>query len=409
MRSAGLAILACVVGQAQTTGDCKPSSLNIPGAPYPCVHADRRVTFRVSAPDAQKVQVRLGGPHEMTKGTDGLWMVTVPPQVIGFHYYTIVVDGATVADPATRTFFGSGWFNSAVEIPDPDGVYYSAKDVPHGEVRQRWYYSKVTGQWRRCYVYTPPDYDSSGRSRYPVLYLMHGWGENEQGWHTQGHADLILDNLIAEKKARPMIIVMDNLNAVRPGEDAGLYHARSIIARKSPADVPPPIGAPPRAASGTTAPAARPGFPANWFNTFTEMMLNDLIPMIERTYRVAPGRENRAMAGLSMGGMQSFQTVLANTDKFAWLGGFSGSSGGRGGLDLKTAHGGVLGDADAFNKKMKLLFLGIGTAEGQGAKNFSEQLTKAGIRNVYFESPGTAHEWLTWRRCLADFAPRLFR
>ena len=309
MRSAVLAILACIVCQAQTTGDCKPSSLNIPGAPYPCVHTDRRVTFRVSATDAQRVQVRLGGAHEMTKGTDGLWMVTVPPQVIGFHYYTIVVDGATVADPATRTFFGSGWYNSAVEIPDPDAAYYSAKDVPHGEVRQRWYYSKVTGQWRRCYVYTPPDYDSSGRTRYPVLYLMHGWGENEQGWHTQGHADLILDNLIAEKKARPMIIVMDNLNAVRPGEDAGLYHARSIIARKSLADVPPPIGAPPRpsAASGTTAPAARPGFPANWFNTFTEMMLNDLIPMIERTYRVAPGRENRAMAGLSMAGCSRFK------------------------------------------------------------------------------------------------------
>lgn len=411
MRSAAFAFLACLVCQAQPTGECKPSSLNIPGAPYPCVHPDLRVTFRVSAPDAQKVQVRLGGAHEMNKGADGLWMVTVPPQVIGFHYYTIAVDGATVADPATQTFFGSGWYNSAVEIPDPDAAYYSAKDVPHGEVRQRWYYSTVTGQWRRCYVYTPPDYDSSGRTRYPVLYLMHGWGENEQGWHTQGHADLILDNLIAEKKAKPMIIVMDNLNTVRPGEDAGLYHARSIIARKSPADVPPPIGAPPRAsaASGTPAPPARPGFPPNWFNTFTEMMMNDLIPMIERTYRVAPGRENRAMAGLSMGGMQSFQTVLANTDKFAWLGGFSGSSGGRGGLDLKTAHGGVLADADAFNKKMKLVFLGIGTAEGQGTKTFSEQLTKAGIRNVYFESAATAHEWLTWRRCLADFVPRLFK
>ena len=412
MKPAILAIFAFLVCQAQED-DCKPSSLNIPGAPYPCVHSDRRVTFRVSAPDAQKVQVRLGGTHEMKKGADGLWFVTLPPQVIGFHYYSIVVDGATVADPASRTFFGSGWYNSAVEVPDPEAAFYSVKDVPHGEVRQRWYYSRVTGQWRRCYVYTPPEYDSSGRMRYPVLYLLHGWGENEEGWHRQGHADLILDNLIAENKAKPMIVVMDNLNAVRPGEDAGLYHARSVIARRSLADVPPPLGAPARATSTGSAPgpapAARPGFPANWFNTFTEMMLTDLIPMIERTYRVAPGRENRAMAGLSMGGMQSFHTVLANTDKFAWLGGFSGSSGGRGGLDLKTAHGGVFADADAFNKKMKLLFLGIGTAEGQGTKNFSEQLTKAGIRHVYYESPGTAHEWLTWRRCLADFAPRLFR
>ncbi len=404
-------ILACAVSQAQPASDCQPSALNIPGAPYPCVHADRRVTFRVAAPDAKKVQVRLGGAHEMTKGADGLWMVTIPPQVIGFHYYTISVDGATVADPATRTFFGSGWYNSAVEIPDPDAGYYSAKDVPHGEVRQRWYHSKVTGEWRRAYVYTPPDYDANPRTRYPVLYLMHGWGENEQGWHVQGHVDMILDNLIAAKKARPMIVVMENLNAVRPGEDAGLYHARSIIARRSLEDVPPPLGAapPPRPASAATAPAARPGFPANWFNAFTETMLSDLIPMVERTYRVAPGRENRAMAGLSMGGMQSFQTLLANTDKFAWLGGFSGSSGGRGGFDPKTAHGGVMADADAFNKKMKLVFLGIGTAEGPGTKNFSEQLTKAGIRNVYYESPGTAHEWLTWRRCLNDFAPRLFR
>jgi enterochelin esterase family protein len=345
----------------------------------------------------------------MTRGADGLWTVTLPPQVIGFHYYTIAIDGAIVADPATRSFFGGGWYNSAIEVPDPDGKYYAATGVPHGEVRQRWYLSKVTGEWRRCYVYTPPDYDPGKRSsRYPVLYLLHGWGENEQGWHTQGHADLILDNLIAAKKAKPMIVVMDNLNAVKPSEDAGLYHARSIIARKTLADVPPPIGAPPpRPAPGSPTP--RPAFPANWFNTFSDMMITDLMPMVEKTYRVASGRENRAMAGLSMGGMQSFQTALAHLDKFAYLGGFSGSSGGFGSFDTKTAHNGVMADAAAFNKKMKVLFLGIGTAEGPGAKTFSERLTKAGIENIYFESPGTAHEWLTWRRCLNDFAPRLFR
>lgn len=396
--------LAC---PGQAPDECKPSSLNIPGAPYPCVYADRRVSFRVAAPDAQKVQVRLGGLHDMTRGQDGLWTVTIPPQAPGFHYYSIVVDGAVIADPATGTFFGSGWNDSAVEIPAPDADHYSAKDVPRGEVRQRWYYSKVTGKLRRCFVYTPSDYDSNPRTRYPVLYLLHGWGENEQGWHTQGHVDFIMDNLIAEKKAKPMLIVMDNLNAVRPGEDAGLYHARSIIARRSMADVPPPLGAAPRA--GTAGAAPRPAFPANWFNPFTEMMLADLIPMVERTYRVAPGRENRAMAGLSMGGMQSFMTVLANLDKFAYLGGFSGSSGGRGGFDPKTSHNGVFADAAAFNKKMKVLFLGIGTVEGPGTKNFSEQLTKAGIHNIYFESAGTAHEWLTWRRCLIDFAPRLFK
>ena len=406
MRIVAYVLFGCALCWGQGTDECKPSSLNIPGAPYPCVHPDRSVTFRVQAPDAQKVQVRLGGAHDMTKGADGLWMVTIPPQVVGFHYYSIVIDGSVTADPATRTFFGSGWDNSGIEIPEPesDAAYYSAKDVPHGQVSQRWYYSKVTGKWRRCYVYLPPDYETS-RARYPVLYLLHGWGENEQGWHIQGHVDLIMDNLIAEKKARPILVVMDNLNAVKPGEDASLYAARGIIARATMADVVPAGGG----GRGAPPAAGRGGFPTNWGGVFTEMMFTDLVPMIEHTYRVAPGRENRAMAGLSMGGMQSFLTVLGNTDKFAYLGGFSGSTGGRGGFDPKTSNNGVFADADAFNKKMKVLFLGIGSVEGPGTKNFSESLTKAGIHNVYFESPGTAHEWLTWRRCLNDFAPRLFK
>src|SRR5437879_2257204 len=195
MRIIRLAIVGCGMCWGQAPPDCTPSSLNIPGAPYPCVYPDRRVAFRVSAPDAQKVQVRLGGAHEMSRAADGLWIVTIPPQAVGFHYYSIVVDGAVMADPATRTFFGSGWDNSGVEIPEPDAdaAYYSARDVPHGQVSQRWYYSKVTGKWRRCYVYTPPDYET-GKARYPVLYLLHGWGENEQGWHSLGHADITLDN-----------------------------------------------------------------------------------------------------------------------------------------------------------------------------------------------------------------------
>jgi enterochelin esterase-like enzyme len=398
-----LTLLGCALCAAQVTDDCKPSSLNIPGAPYPCVHPDRSVTFRVQAPEAQKVQVRLGGAHDMTRGQDGLWTVTIPPQVVGFHYYSIVVDGAVVADPATRTFFGSGWDNSGIEIPEPDAAYYSPQNVPHGEIRQRWYFSKITGQWRRCFVYTPPEYDANARTRYPVLYLLHGWGENEQGWHTQGHVDFIMDNLIAQKKAKPMLIVMDNLNAVKPGADSSLYAARGVITKRSMADVAPAPG------GRGTAGGNRGGFPTDWGGVFTEMMTTDLIPMVERTYRVLPGRENRAMAGLSMGGMQSFLTVLSNLDKFAYLGGFSGSSGGRGGFDPKTSNNGVFADAEAFNKKVKLLFLGIGSVEGPGTKTFSEELTKAGVKNVYFESPGTAHEWLTWRRCLKDFAPRLFQ
>ena len=350
------------------------------------------------------MQVRLGGAHDMTKGADGLWMVTIPPQVVGFHYYSIVMDGAVMADPATRTFFGSGWDNSGIEIPEPDAdaAYYSAKDVPHGQVSQRWYYSKVTGKWRRCYVYTPPDYDANSRARYPVLYLLHGWGENEQGWHTQGHVDLIMDNLIAAKKAKPMIVVMDNLNAVKPGEDAACTpraasspggrwrmsrrRAGARRSRRGPRRLPDELG---RRVHRNDVHRSHPDGRAH----------------LSR----APGRENRAMAGLSMGGMQSFLTVLGNLDKFAYLGGFSGSSGGRGGFDPKTSNNGVFADAAAFNKKMKVLFLGIGSVEGPGTKKFSEALTKAGIHNVYFESPGTAHEWLTWRRCLNDFAPRLFR
>ncbi len=208
--------------RAQPPADCKPNSLNIPGAPYPCIHPDNRVTFRVAAPDAQKVRVRISPGFDMTKGADGLWYVTTTPQVVGFHYYTLSIDGAVVADPATRTFFGSGYDNSAFEVPDPEGDYYSLKDVPRGQVRQQRYFSKVTGTWRRAYIYTPPDYDTSTRTKYPVLYLLHGWGEDEQGWPVQGHVDAIMDNLIAEKKARPMIIVMDNLNAVKPGESAAL-------------------------------------------------------------------------------------------------------------------------------------------------------------------------------------------
>ena len=233
-----------------------------------------------------------------------------------------------------------------------------------------------------------------------------------------------MDNLIAAKKAKPMIIVMDNLNAVKPGESAALFAARGLV--PAPGQAPPAPGGraagpgvPPAAGPPAGAPGAQPGRGAALAGrggagmgqqTFTEMMFTDLIPMIERTHRVAPGRENRAMAGLSMGGGQTFTTGLNNLERFAYLGGFSGSCGGRGGtFDPQTTCGGAFADPAAFNKKVKVLFLGIGSAEGQGTKNFSDALTKAGINNVYFESPGTAHEWLTWRRCLYDFAPRLFQ
>ncbi|MBV8820473.1 MAG: esterase [Acidobacteriaceae bacterium] len=389
-----LALLACILCWGQAQDDCKPSTLNIPGAQYPCVYPDHRATFRLNAPNAQKVTLKVGKGFDMEKGADGLWTVTTTPLVVGFHYYSVLVDGVTVADPSTRTFFGSGWDNSGIEIPEPPDVdYYLPKDVPHGQVSQRWYYSKVTGKWRRCFVYTPPDYES-GKSRYPVLYLLHGWGENEQGWNNQGHADFILDNLIAARKAKPMIIVMDNLNAAKPGESASIFSARWLSPQ-------PPPG---------TGPGGRGGLANFTGATFTEMMLTDLIPMIDRTYRTVADRNHRAMAGLSMGGMQTFLTTLSHLDEFSYIGGFSGSTGGFGAaFDAKTSNNGVFADAAAFNKKVRVLFLGIGSMEGPRTKNFSEQLTTAGIQNVYFESPGTAHEWLTWRRCLNDFAPRLFQ
>lgn len=397
--------------RAQVPADCNPSSLNIPGAPFPCVFPDHRAMFRVSAPDAQKVMVRVGKGFDMTKGTDGLWYVTTTPLVEGFHYYMLNIDGAVVSDPATQTFFGSGMWSSAIEIPASDADFYSNKDVPQGDVQIRWYYSTVTQKWRRCLVYVPPGYSTNTKQRYPVLYLLHGWGENEWGWTLQGHVAQIMDNLIAEGKARPMLIVMDNLNAAKPGENGSIYNARGVLTQAIPHPEPPMFG--PGAASGRPGPGGRPPVRRPMFhlsNTFTEMMLTDLIPMIEKTYRVAPGRENRAMAGLSMGGMQTFTTGLEHLDKFAYLGGFSGNCGSFGGpFDAKTSCGGAFADPASFNKKVKLLFLSTGSVEGPRVKEFSDALTKAGIHNVYFESPGTAHEWLTWRRALADFAPRLFR
>ncbi len=413
-----LLFLASGICWAQPPADCKPSSLNIPGAPYPCVFPDHRAMFRVAAPDAQKVRVRVGTGFDMEKQADGLWYVTTTPLVEGFHYYMLNIDGASVSDAATATFFGGGEWSSAIEIPAADADFYSHKDVPHGLVRDQWYFSTVTQQWRRCMIYTPPDYDTNATARYPVLYLLHGWGENELGWTFQGHVDQIMDNLIAAGKAKPMLIVMDNLNAVKPGEDGTIYNARGVLTQAVPQPQAPMGGAPgmpgagpggQRPASATAAPPTRPAIHLS--GTFTEMMLVDLIPMVEKNYRVAPGRENRAMAGLSMGGFQTFTTGLQNLDKFAYLGGLSGNCSGFGGgsFDIKTVCGGAFADPASFNSKVKVLFLSTGSVEGPRVKQFSDALTAAGINNVYFESPGTAHEWLSWRRALADFAPRLFR
>ena len=404
-------LLACGLCWGQAADDSKPATSNIAGQEYPRVYPDNRVAFRLKAPDAQKVQVRMGQTYDMVKAADGTWSVTVPPQVVGFHYYYLLIDGVQVSDPASETFYGVSRQSSGIEIPEKGVDYYDVKEVPHGEVRNFRYYSKVTGAWRRAFVYTPPDYDTNLKARYPVLYLQHGAGEDERGWSIQGRVDNILDNLIAEKKAKPMIIVMDKGYAFKPGEappapmggagaSGGLLGAAGGAGGRGQAPAP----------GGQTAPAAAAAAPRPaGSRTFEEVYINDLIPAVDAKYRTLANRENRAMAGLSMGGGQTFQITLDNLDKFAYIGGFSGGGGGRGAFDAKTANNGVYADAAAFNKKVKLVWLGAGSVEGPGIKTFSEALTKAGIKNVYFESPGTAHEWLTWRRDLNDFAPRLFR
>src|SRR5579863_1581052 len=317
-RILALAAMSCGVAFGQASDVCTPSVYNVPSAKFPCVYPDHRAMFRVIAPNAQKISVRIGQGFDMTKGPDNIWTVTTTPLVVGFHYYTLQIDGATVADPSTMAFFGSGWENSGIEIPEPDtdADYYRAKEVPHGHVSEQWYFSTVTGKWRRSFVYTPPDYGTNIKGRYPVLYLLHGWGEDETGWSTQGHVDFIMDNLIAAGKAKPMIVVMDNLNAVKPGESAALYAARGLV--PAPGATPPSCrgaaGAPGLGGRGA-APAARGGGSLAQ-PTFTDMMFTDLIPSVERTYRVLPGRENRAMAGLSMGGSQTFSTALEHLDKF---------------------------------------------------------------------------------------------
>jgi len=386
-----LAAMVSVCCWAQADRDCQPAPSNAGGALYPCIHSDLRVTFRMVAPDAHQVLVSsnntdggIKGPIELARDKDGAWSVTVGPVVPGFHYYWYVVDGIEVSDPSSESYFGHNKELSGVEVPEKGTDFYDVKDVPHGEVRIRPYLSRITGQWRRCFVYTPPDYDANTKARYPVLYLQHGSGEDETGWTFQGRANIILDNQIAARKAVPMIIVMDNGYASRPGQ----------------AD--PPTAGAGRGAGGVTA-------------AFEEVVTRDLIPLIDSTYRTLADREHRAMAGLSMGGNQTCQVTMHNLDKFAYIGAFSGTMNGLSTdpLDPATAFNGLFKDGVALNKKIKLFWIGMGTAEPDpfpGAIGaFKAMLDKAGVKYVYFESPGTAHEWLTWRRDLNDFAPRLFR
>ena len=396
MKRIGLAlVLAASVCSAQEPGDFKPAKTNVWGAEYPRVDGTGKVEIRIKAPDATKVRVNFwSGPKaDMVKQPDGLWTFTTPPLVPGLHYYTVVVDGGEFADPGSHAFFGGSKHASAVEVPEPGSDYYDIRDVPHGQVREVWYHSKVTGSWRHALVYLPPDYDAAAKTRYPVLYLQHGGGEDETGWVRQGRANFILDNLIAAGKAKPMIVVMAYGYARRAGQ------------------------APPPDLSGKPFDSPeRMKVMQDMTAAFEDDVTQALIPFVDATYRTIADRDHRAMAGLSMGGMQTFHITLNHLDLFSYIGGFSGAMRlalGDQKLDPKTAYNGAFADAAAFAKKVKVLWLGVGTVEPErmreGIRSLHAQLTEAGIQHVYVESPGTDHEWQTWRRNLKDFAPRLFR
>jgi enterochelin esterase-like enzyme len=362
--------------------ESKPASTNVNNATYPRIYPDLRVTFRLKAPDARKVQVFTnfglgsGGPWDMERGEDGVWTVTSPSVVPGFHYYAFIVDGVQVNDPGSDVFFGTGKPTSGIEIPQSGVDFYHVNDVPHGEVRSRWYNSLVTAKTRHVMVYTPPGYDADQTQRYPVLYLQHGGGEDETGWTRQGHVNFILDNLIAAGKAKPMIIVMEKGYASRAGEPA--------------------------------APAERGRGDGG---AFEDLVLKDLIPMIDATYRTHADREHRAIAGLSMGGGQALRIGLTHLDTFSIVASFSGARD----IDPKTAYEGVFADPAAFDQKARLLYLHSGTVGldamiHKNASSLYSTLQQSGIKNVVFrDAEGLAHEWQTWRHALYDFAPRLFQ
>jgi enterochelin esterase-like enzyme len=383
-----LVLLTCGVylGQNQS----RVPSTSVPGAEYPRVNADLSTTFRIKADQAQKVQLlmELGqATYDMVKGENGLWEVTTKPLLPGFHYYLISVDGFDSTDPGSKTFFAARKEVSGIEVPAPESDFFASKDVPHGAVRSEWYFSKATGDWRRVFVYTPPGYDKS-TERYPVLYLQHGWGENEEAWSHQGHENFILDNLIAAHKAKPMILVNEN-------GMTGIHFQ------------PPP---PPRPVSSPSPPPPRSipnAFKEERYTLFDRVISNDLVPFIDAHFRTMPDREHRALAGLSMGGGEAIRIGLNHLDQFAYLGAFSPALSI---TDTAKDYDGVLADPARANRQLRLLWIGVGSEDFllAAVKESHETLEKAGIKHVWVESSG-AHVWTVWRKYLADFAPRLFQ
>ena len=356
--------------------DAVTAETTVPGNEFPKVDKEHRAYFRVVAPDAHRVQVDIcGKKYDMRRDQQGVWCAVTDPLVVGFHYYFINIGGMNVIDPATETFFGCNRQAGGIEIPEgSEGDYYRPQQgIVHGQVRSIYYYAKATEEWRHALVYTPAEYEK-GKKRYPVLYLQHGMGEDETGWSKQGRMQHIMDNLIASGEAVPMIVVMESGDIKAPFKGGD----------------------------------NRQGF-SQYGASFYKVMTNDLITTIDSKFRTLRDRDHRAMAGLSWGGHQTFDVVLSHMDLFAWMGAFSGAIFG---LDVKTAYNGIFTRPDEFNRKIHYLFLMSGT-EGMdkmfGTKKLVDELNNQGIHAHYYESTGTDHEWLTWRRGLRQFVPHLFK
>ncbi|NLR77127.1 alpha/beta hydrolase-fold protein [Chitinophaga eiseniae] len=347
-----------------------PAETNVRNAKYPQISADHRVIFRVKAPEAQKVQVDLGRRYDMMKDTGGLWTITTDSLGEGFHYYSLLIDGVAVADPASATFYGMGRMASGIEIPFTGDNYYALKEVPHGDIRIRRYFSKVTGSWRQLYIYAPPGYDTNTNGKYPVLYILHGGGEDETGWATQGKTDLIMDNLIASKKAEPMLIVMPDANV------------------------------------GGAA------FDESGLKTFESELKDVIIPLVEKNFHVETSAGKRALAGLSMGGIHTLYTGIKNTDLFSYLGVFSsGWMQPRQGSTAAAQYDFMKANAASINNHLKVLWISMGGKEDIAYKNCQLMLAKLdelNIRHTYSEYPG-GHTWPVWRNNLFNFAQQLFK
>ena len=373
--------------------DFKPATTNQGGKQYPMVNSQRMVRAQIKAPKATFVGLDIAGKiYEMTKDENGVWTGTSEPQDEGFHYYQLNIDGASVPDPGSLYYYGASRWGSGIDVPATDEEFYTVKNVPQGSINEVYYWSDVTEKMRHGYIYLPAEYYKNPTKKFPVLYLQHGMGENETGWSAQGKTGIIMDNLIAAGKAVPFIIFMDNgLDVRRPGDPApgqGGFGG------------PPPQGQRPQ--GGPRQGGPRRGF---GFNAFQDVLIKDIIPMVEKNYRVIADAEHRAMAGLSMGGMQTHGITLANPTTFGYVGMFSGG----------TFNTEELKDAADFKKTNKVLFMSAGgketrMAEGENSVGAAANNLKAiGINAHSYVSPDTAHEWQTWRRSLYQFAQLLFK